>query len=103
MMQALEKQKRYMEAAFAKMKPSTSESQTSSGAPTRPPQAAFVYPGSEPTLQRGSPCQWEYPAPKLVESKYNFDGNPPVLTEKTNFLDWKSLMEDYLRFVVEPM
>src|SRR3954469_7514821 len=54
MMQALEKQKQDMEAAFAKMKASTSESQTSSGAPTRSPQAAFVYPSPEPPLQRGS-------------------------------------------------
>ena len=57
MMQALENQKWDMESAFAKMKASASESQTSSGAPTRPPQAAFVYSSSEPSLQRGSPYQ----------------------------------------------
>ena len=103
MVKALENQKREMEAAFAKMKATASESQTSSGVAPRPSQAAFVYPGSELPLQRGSPYQWEYPTPKLVEPKYNFNGNPPVLTETTNFLDWKSLMADYLRFVCEPM
>ena len=103
MVKALEKQKRDMEAAFAKMKATASESQTSSGAAPRPPQAAFVYPGSELPLQRSSPYQWENPTPKLVEPKYNFNGNPPVLIETTNFLDWKSLMADYLRFVCEPM
>ena len=103
LVQALEKQKRDMEAEFAKMKASASETQTSSGAAPRPPQAAFVYPGSELPLQRGGPYQWDYPTPKLVEPKYNFNGNPPVLTETTNFLDWKSLMADYLRFVCEPM
>ena len=38
-----------------------------------------------------------------MEPKYNFNGNPPVLIENTNLLDWKSLMADYLRFVCEPM
>ena len=52
MMQALENQNQDMEAAFEKMKASASESQTSSGAPTRPPQAAFVYPGSEPPFAK---------------------------------------------------
>src|SRR4051812_278795 len=41
MMQDLEKQKRDIEAAFEKVKASASESQMSSGAPTRPPQAAI--------------------------------------------------------------
>src|SRR3954471_10057361 len=100
---ALENQRKEMEASFAKMKALASESQTSSGAAPRSPHAAFVYPGSEAPLQRGSPCQWDYPAPRLVEPKYNFNGNPRVLTENTNFLDWKSLMADYLRFVCEPM
>src|SRR3954469_15077152 len=100
---ALENQRKEMEASFAKMKAPASESQTSSGAAPRSPQAAFVYPSSEAPLQRGSPYQWDYPAPRIVEPKYNFNGNPPVLTENTNFLDWKSLMADYLRFVCEPM
>src|ERR1041385_6699370 len=100
---ALDNQRKEMEASFARLKASASESQTSSGAAPRSPQATFVHPGSEAPLQRGGPYQWDYPAPKLVEPKYNFNGNPPVLTENTNFLDWKSLMADYLRFVCEPM
>jgi len=84
---ALENQRKEMEASFAKLKAPASESQTSSGAAPRSPQAAFVYPGTEAPLQRGSPYQWDYPAPKLVEPKYNFNGNPPVQTENTNFLD----------------
>ena len=67
------------------------------------PLADFANPGSEAPLQRGGPYQWDYPTPKLVEPKYNFNGNPPQLTKATNFLDWKMLMADYLRFVCEPM
>ena len=52
--QALENQRKEMEASFAKMKAPASESQTSSGAAPRSPQVAFVYPGSEAPLQRGS-------------------------------------------------
>src|SRR3954471_3556785 len=100
---ALENKRKEMEASFAKLKAPASESQTSSGSAPRSPQAAFVYPGTEAPLQRGSPYQWDYPAPRLVEPKYNFNGNPPVLTENTNLLDWKSLMADYLRFVCEPI
>src|ERR1041384_2539145 len=66
---ALENQRKEMEASFAKMKAPTSESQTSSGAAPRSPQAAFVYPGSKAPLQRGSPYQWDYHAPRLVEPK----------------------------------
>ena len=54
-------------------------------------------------MPRGGPYQWDYPTPKLVEPKYNFNGNPPVLTEAFNFLDWKMLMANYLRFVCEAM
>src|SRR3954467_15797550 len=86
--QALENQRKEMEASFAKMKAPASESQTSSGVAPRSPQAATVYPGSEAPLQRGSPYQWEYPAPKLVKPKYTFNGNLSVLTDNTNFLDW---------------
>src|ERR1041385_7639425 len=98
---ALDNQRKEMVASFARLKASASESQTSSGAAPRSPHATFVHPGSEAPLQRGGPYQWDYPSPKLVEPKYNFNDNPPVLTENTNFLDWKSLMADYLRFVCE--
>src|SRR4051812_44420121 len=100
---SLDNQRKEMEASFARLKASASESQTSSGAAPRSPQATFVHPGSEVPFQRGGPNKWDYLAPNLVEPKYNFNGNPPVLTENTNFLDWKSLMADYLRFVCEPM
>src|ERR1041385_3576019 len=100
---ALDNQRKEMEASFVRLKASASESQTSSGAAPRSPQATFVHPGSEAPLQRGGPYQCDYTAPKLVEPKYNFNRNPPVLTENTNFLDWKSLMADYLRFVCERM
>src|ERR1041385_3494572 len=98
---ALDNQRKEMEASFARFKASASKSQTSSGAAPRSPQATFVHPGSEAPLQRSGPYQWDYTTPKLVEPKYNFNDNPPVLTENTNFLDWKSLMADYLRFVCE--
>src|SRR3954469_25845704 len=52
---ALENQRKEMEASFAKMKATASESQTSSGASPRFPQVAFVYSGSKAPLQRGSP------------------------------------------------
>ena len=100
---ALENQRKEMESSFANMKATTSESQTSSGPAPRSSRADFVYPGSEAPLQRGSPYQWDYPAPRLVEPKYNFNGNPLVLTEASNFLDWKMLMGDYLRFLCEAM
>src|SRR3954464_13319490 len=66
---ALENQRKEMEASFARMKAPASESQTSSGAATRSPQATFVYPGSEVPLQRGGSYQWDYPASKIVETK----------------------------------
>ena len=66
MMKALAEQKLKLEADFAKEKASGSASQTPSGSAQRPPQEAFVYPGSEPPRQRGGPYQWEYPTPKLV-------------------------------------
>src|SRR3954466_4862494 len=84
---ALENQRKEMEASFARMKAPASESQTSSGAAPRSPQATFVYPGSEVPLRRGGPYQLDYPAPNLVEPKYNFNGNPLVLTENTIFWD----------------
>src|SRR4051812_28717479 len=99
---ALETQRKEMEASFAKLKAPASESQTSSGVAPRSPQAAFVYPGTEAPLQRGSPYQWDYPAPRLVEPKYNFNGNPPVLTENTNFLDWKVLWHIILGLCASP-
>src|SRR3954468_16605671 len=83
---ALDNQRKEMEASFARMKAPASESQTSSGAAPRSPQATSVHPGSEVPLQIGGPYQWDYPAPKLVEPKYNFNDNSPVLTENTNFL-----------------
>src|SRR3954470_20501053 len=55
---ALENKRKEMEASFAKLKASASESQTSSGAAPRSPHAAFLDPGTEAPLQRGSPYQW---------------------------------------------
>src|SRR4051812_24990918 len=78
---SLDNQRKEMEASFARMKAPSSELQTSSGAAPRSPHATFVYPGSKVPLQRGGPYQWDYPSPKLVEPKYKFYGNPPVLTE----------------------
>ena len=100
---ALEKQKLEMEANFAKEREARSAMHMPSVGAQLPPPSASANTAPVPPSQFGGPYQWVYPTPKAEKPKYNFNGNPPVLTKDSNFLDWKVLMANYLVHVSQEM
>ena len=103
LVQALAKQKLDMEANFAREMASRAAMHVPSGVALLPPQPASANTAPGPSSQSGGAYQWTYPPPKLEKPKYNFNGNPPILTKDANFLNWRVAMADYLRFVCEEM